>query len=315
MAARQYPAKAFVTDPLRFIARHGQWVLAFGLVLGLLLPGLATGLKPWLPWLVIGLLYVSLLRMSVAGMLAALREVPRMLPTVALMQLAVPLVVLAVAWITGTLTSPVALSLILVSAAPSIVGSPNVVMIMGASPDPALRLMVAGTLLLPLTVIPVFALSPMLSGVWDVVLAALSLLLTILLTSAAAMVTRRMLFPKPGPVVLDRLQGASAIALVVVVVALMPAVVEIARNSWGLLAFWLAIAFGANFGAQALARAFTKGQPRDEALALSFIAGNRNIALFLVSLPPDITAQVLPFIGCYQLPMYLTPILLRRLYA
>ncbi len=289
-------------------------MLAFGLVLGLLLPGPASSLKPYLPWLVIGLLYVSLLRMSVAGMLEAVRKVPRMVPAVLALQLAVPLVILAVAVLTGTLASSVTLSLLLVSAAPSIVGSPNVVMMMGASPEPALRLMVAGTLLLPLTVIPIFALSPMLSGLRDVILAALSLLLTILLTSAAAMLTRRLFFPKPGPVVLERLQGASAIALVVVVIALMPAVVEISRESWGLLAFWLAIAFGANFGAQGAMRLIVSGKPRDEALALSFIAGNRNIALFLVALPPETTAQLLPFIGCYQLPMYLTPILLRRMH-
>ncbi|WP_136442077.1 hypothetical protein [Pacificoceanicola onchidii] len=302
-------------DPLRALARHGQWVLTFGLALGLGLPGLADTLHPWLSWLVVGLLYVSFLRLSVAGMLEALRALPDVMPQVLILQLALPLLVTLIAWITGTLTSPVALALILVSAAPAIVGSPNVVVIMGASPEPALRLMVAGTLLLPLTIIPVFVLSPVLSGVWEVVLAALRLLLTIVLTALAAMLTRRLLFPNPGPVALDRLQGASALALVGVVIALMPAVAEVARTSLSALAFWLAIAFATNFGAQCVGQVLTKRAPRDEGLALSFIAGNRNIALFLVSLPPEATTQILPFIGCYQLPMYLTPLLLRRLYS
>ena len=40
-----------------------------------------------------------------------------------------------------------------------------------------------------------------------------------------------------------------------------------------------------------------------------------NIALFLVGLPASITDPVLIFIGCYQVPMYLTPLLMRRFYA
>ncbi|MEO1398544.1 MAG: hypothetical protein AAFU56_06720, partial [Pseudomonadota bacterium] len=49
--------------------------------------------------------------------------------------------------------------------------------------------------------------------------------------------------------------------------------------------------------------------------ALSIVAGNRNMALFLAALPAATTDPILLFIGCYQIPMYLTPILLGRLYA
>ena len=47
---------------------------------------------------------------------------------------------------------------------------------------------------------------------------------------------------------------------------------------------------------------------------LAIGAGNRNIALFLVALPPEVLAPLMIFIGCWQLPMYLTPLLLPRLY-
>ena len=49
--------------------------------------------------------------------------------------------------------------------------------------------------------------------------------------------------------------------------------------------------------------------------ALAITAGNRNIALFLVALPPETTDALLLFIGCYQVPMYLTPLLMTRFYA
>ncbi|WGW05728.1 hypothetical protein [Tropicibacter oceani] len=304
-----------MTDPLRLAARHGQWVLIAGLVLGLALPSFAGLLRPHLPMMVVGLLFVSLLRMPPSALLGSLPQLPRVSLTALVLQLALPLLVIAAARATGTATTAVALSLTLVAAAPSIVGSPNIVMIMGGRPDHALRLMVAGTVLLPLTVLPVFALSPLLDDAGQVATAALRLLGTIVLTGAAAMATRRLLFPRPSPMTEDRLQGASALALSLFVIALMPAVAVLAQTSTSQLVFWIAVAFAVNFGAQIVTRRLTRSQPRDTSLSLSLIAGNRNIALFLVSLPPETTAQILPFVGCYQLPMYLTPLLMRRLYC
>ena len=55
--------------------------------------------------------------------------------------------------------------------------------------------------------------------------------------------------------------------------------------------------------------------PSVKTVPISIVAGNRNIALFLVALPAEITNPLLIFIGCYQVPMYLTPILMRRLYG
>lgn len=48
---------------------------------------------------------------------------------------------------------------------------------------------------------------------------------------------------------------------------------------------------------------------------LALAAGNRNIALFLVALPAEVMAPIMVFVGCWQVPMYLTPVLLRWLYA
>ena len=80
-----------------------------------------------------------------------------------------------------------------------------------------------------------------------------------------------------------------------------------------MLAGWLALAFALNFGMQILAH--TVLADTIARVPVAIIAGNRNVALFLVALPSDITDPLLIFIGCYQLPMYLTPILLRRFYV
>jgi len=52
----------------------------------------------------------------------------------------------------------------------------------------------------------------------------------------------------------------------------------------------------------------------EETVPYSIVAGNRNIALFLVAMSPDQAEPLLIFLGCYQVPMYLTPILMARLY-
>ena len=44
--------------------------------------------------------------------------------------------------------------------APSVTGSPNFALIMGVSPEAALRLLMVGTALLPATVLPVLILVP-----------------------------------------------------------------------------------------------------------------------------------------------------------
>ena len=50
------------------------------------------------------------------------------------------------------------------------------------------------------------------------------------------------------------------------------------------------------------------------AVPIGIVAGNRNIALFLIALPIMQSEQLLIFLGCYQIPMYLTPIIMRSVY-
>ena len=100
---------------------------------------------------------------------------------------------------------------------------------------------------------------------------------------------------------------------VVIVIGLMSAVGPVLRSDPASLIFWISLAFALNFGAQFVAYLILKSRP--DAVPVSVIAGNRNIALFLVGLPASITDPVLIFIGCYQVPMYLTPLLMRRFYA
>jgi hypothetical protein len=83
----------------------------------------------------------------------------------------------------------------------------------------------------------------------------------------------------------------------------------------GLVLQTLLAAFAINFGLQLLFFVLLQGKRYSvDRVPLSIIAGNRNMALFLTALPVSVTDPMLLFIGCYQIPMYLTPLLLGKLY-
>lgn len=302
-------------NPLIWAARHGPYVLIAGLAVGLFVTPLAHALRPWIPQLVVALLFVSVLRMEPRDILGSLSGLSRGVIAVLALQLALPLLVLGGAWITGTLHNPLVLALMLMTAAPSIVGSPNICVMMGVPPAFAMRLMVMGTALLPVTVVPVFWAAPSLGDVGTVLGAATRLLIVIVLTTACAALVRRLLLPCPSPHALRQLEGASAIALAVFVIGLMPAVTDVARDDPLRALGWLGFALAVNFGAQMIVYRLTRNRvSADMAVPLSIIAGNRNVALFFVSLAPEVIAPALVFIGCYQIPMYLTPLVMTRVY-
>lgn len=294
---------------LRLAARHGRVLLVLGLLAGLLLPRLAADLKPWLPAMVAGLVFVSALRIGLRAAMGNLAQARGSLNAVLALQLGVPLVLTALLALAGMLDAPLGVALVLAMSAPSISGGPAFAAMLGHDPAPAMRLLILGTALLPLTVLPVFALLPALGTPADVALAALRLTAVIAAATAAAFTLRRIAFPDPGPETTRALDGLAALALAVIVVGLMSAVGPALRDDpFGFLG-WLALAFAINFGMQALALSLGASVP------VSVVAGNRNIALFLVALPAAVTDPVLVFIGCYQVPMYLTPVLLGRFYG
>ncbi|MCC0036500.1 MAG: hypothetical protein H6887_14700 [Hoeflea sp.] len=296
-------------------ARHGRLVLIAGLVAGILLPGFAGMVRGVLPELVACMLAVAALRIGPSAARGSLADIHISLRLVAVYQLLLPLVLagafLALGW-DGTLAT----AMVLMAAAPSISGSPNLTIMTGHDPAPALRLMIAGVALLPLTVAPVFLLWPIFGSLGAIALASGKLLLLIGCSSAVAFVIRHRFFPQPSIETLGVIDGVSALLMAVLVIGLMSALGPAITETPGLVGLTLAAAFAINFSLQIAAYMLTGGRGHERSrVAWSIIAGNRNIALFLVALPAAITDPLLLFIGCYQIPMYLTPILLRPLYS
>ncbi len=299
---------------LEFCARHGRWGLVVGLVCGLALPGLAAAMRLWLPHMVAGLLFITAFRIGYRASVGQLTALPRVLSEVLVLQLCLPLLAFALFWALGLSGALAAMAIVLMLAAPSISGSPNFAILMGQDPAPAMQILVVGTALFPLTSLPVLLLlGPDFGGIGGVITTGLSLIVIIALATGAGFVLRARLLPQPSPAHMQRLDGLGVLALAIIVVGLMAGIRPILDQSPLDLAGWVALVFAANFGLQLLASRVTRNLvPASRAGPLSIIAGNRNVALFLLALPVDVTDALLVFIGCYQLPMYLTPLLMRR---
>lgn len=297
-------------------ARHGRALLVLGLLAGVSLPGVALAMKPWLQELVALLLFLAALRVGPARVAGAANAIRRHLGLVLAFQVALPLMAVAGFAAAGLLQGPVAAAVVLMLAASPISGSPNLALLSGAEPAAAFRLLILGTALLPLTVIPVFALMPGLGAISGVLAAASRLLFVIALAGGAALALRRWVIPSPTTRITAALDGLSALVMAIVVVGLMSAVGPALGTRPAAIAGWLALALALNFGMQIAARTLLRNFcPGPDLAATAIIAGNRNIALFLVALPPEVSDRILLFIGCYQIPMYTTPLVMRRLYA
>lgn len=303
-----------IFDILGKVARHGRLCLVLGLIAGLVLPGVAAVLRHWIPELVALLLFFTAFRIGHRDALGV--GLGGAVGQVLVLQLALPvLCAFALIW-SGLGLAPLAVAVVLMLAAPSVTGAPNFTILVGGDPAPALRLLVVGTALLPFTALPVFWLLPQLGDAQAVLWAAGRLTLVVIGAVAVGFLARQFLAPELSDRGRAALDGGTSIALAVIVVGLMSAIgPAFARDPFELL-WWLAAACTVNLGMQVVGYLILRSLGRDRiAVPVGIVSGNRNIALFLVALPAATTDPLLIFIGCYQIPMYLTPILMRRLYA
>lgn len=298
------------------LGRHGRLLLVAGLLAGFLLPGTAFQLRPWLPEMIAALMFVAAMRIGARQAFGSLRGLPVTLGLVLLLQVGLPVALGLGVSVAGLGATTAAAAVVLVTAAPPLAGSPNLAILTGGDPAPALRLLIVGTALLPLSVLPVFALAGLLEGSAAVLSASSKLLAVIVVATSAGFLLRRVALPRPDGEAIAALDGLSALLMAVVVVGLMAGATEALLTTPGVFLAWLALAFAVNLGLQVTgALALRRSPLADQTLPVSIVAGNRNIALFLVALPAEVTEPLLLFIACYQIPMYLTPLLMRGIHA
>lgn len=298
-----------------FLARQGRILLILGLVAGILLPPLADAMRPLIAPLIACLLFLAALRVGPRQAVGALRDLGASAGLATLFQLVMPLCAAAAIHLAGWSGTPLGTFFVLMLAAAPVTGAPNLTIMTGNDPGPALRLLVVGTVLLPLTVVPVFWVTPALGEASEVFGAAGGLLLLIAAAAGLAFTLRLSVLKEATPRLVSTVDGLSALAMGIVVIGLMSAVGPALRDDplrvLAILVLVCAVNFGIQIAATLAARA---AGSRTSSAAIGVTAGNRNIALFLTVLPEDVVGPILLAIGCFQIPMYVTPAALGRFY-
>jgi len=297
-------------------ARHGQFLLLGGLAVGIALPGFAQAMRPMIVPLILIMLFFAAARVGPAGLRAGRHGLGTALVFCLVMQMAMPLLGIAVLEAGGWLGTAFGLGLVLILAGAPITGTPGLTLLVGAQPASALRQVIIGTALLPLTVLPVFWLVPVFPDPGAVIVAAGTLMLYIFLSGGSGILAHRV-WPGLGTSDAARagLDSGIAITMGLIVIGLMSAVGPALFDASG--TFWLLLfGLGAlNFTLQALSAFALRGRvARHDGAGMAVSAGNRNLVLFLGVLPPETIEPMLLLVGAFQVPMYLTPMVMRPLY-
>lgn len=282
------------------------------------MPGLAGFLRDQLTLLILALLFFAALRIDPRTIELNRATLGHDLAVAAALQVFAPAVVLAVVFVAGW-TGAYATILVLIASGSPITGTPPIALMLGLSGPAALRLLVLGTLVLPVTsAVPLHLVFGPSAGL-DLLEPALRLAAIIAVSVGGAALVRSGLLRRLSAEADQALGGVTAILLAVFVLALMDAIQPALLARPGEVAAALVFTCLVCFGLQvAAALTYAAVKPRSGAGyagAIGLAAGNRNIALFLAALPAAQMDPLMVLVGCYQIPMYLTPMVMRPVYA
>jgi len=282
---------------------------------GVLFPPLAAATSGVVTPVVACLMTLVLLRVDFGQVAAYLRRPLLVAALLVWVLFACPLIVFAIVIATG-LDGPLGAAVVIMATGCAATSAPAFARMVGLDGEIALVVAVLSTLLVPFTAPPLalglmgIDLAISLSGLMG------RLALVVGLPLAVSLVIRRL----AGTARLTR-HGRSVDGAVVLLVVLYGFGVMdglqakiIAEPLW--VAGGVALAFAGNFGLNLLtALAFLRASGPRVALSAGLLSGNRNMALYLAVLPAATDERILLFFALCQFPLFLSPFLLRPIYA
>lgn len=298
---------------LRWIGERARWVLALGVLLATVMPGLSEVLRPHMPVFVALVFCVAMARIDLPALLWGMLRPRRLLRLTGLMLLMLwvtPAVLWAGAGAAG-LESAMIEALVYTGAAPPITSAAGLCLMLGLNAALALELTIFASLAAP--VFGPLAVSLLLGESVPIEPLPLAIRMAgmILAGALAATLVRRLAGAERIRSHAMAFDGVAAMALLVFVIPLFDGFWETVLSDPGLALALLVLAVGVNFGTQALlARSLATRIGRAEAGAAGLMWGNRTVALYLAALPPDPVFGL--YVALYQLPMLFTPLVMAK---
>ena len=298
---------------LAFLGGHATWVLFVGVFLGLALPQLSSLARPLLAPCVAVLLTATLVRIDWRLMLAHLRRPGAACVIVAWLLIGAPLLTAGLLTLLP-LPGPLTTALVLMAAAPPILSSAPIAMILGLDGALALVTALIATLLTPLTV-PPLALA-LLGLELDLSVGEFMgrLAVVIAVACVAALMIRRLIGRERLPRVATHLDGLVVTVMLIFAVAIMDGVTDTLLARPLTVGLWLLAAFIANPVLQLAGAAAFAWLGRRRALTVGLVSGNCNMGLLLAAFPPGTDTDVVLYFAVAQLPMYTLPAVMLPFY-
>jgi BASS family bile acid:Na+ symporter len=308
------PALAAVQHFLAASARHGGALLGVGVFAGLLIPPLADAMHWFITPNVVALMTLVLLRVDVGGAISHLKRPLRLAAIIAFHALAAPVLVWA-AILPLNLDPGIAGALVIFATGCAATSSAAFARLVGLDAELTLLATVATTLLVPLTA------PPMVHGLIGIDL-ALSLPgfmgrlgLVVGLPLALSLLVRSWAGPARLAPLGPAIDGAVVWIVVLYGFGVMKGLAARLLEDPAWVAQAAAAAFIVNFALNLVTTlAFSPWGWRFAASG-GLMGGNRNMALYLAILPAAADPRVGLFFALCQFPLFLSPFLLRPVYA
>jgi BASS family bile acid:Na+ symporter len=302
-----------LTPFLALLNRHARLILAGGIFAGLVLPDLASLLRPLVEAAVVASLSLSLLRIDWATVMDWGRRPLRAAAGLGWILIGAPLLTLGAVTLLG-LPPGLSVALVFAAAAPPVTAAPAFALLLGLDAALALVLLVAGTAILPLTLGAVafwlldlelsIGLGPFLARV------ALYIVLPFAISETARRFARRDWLDARA----TEINGLIVLALVIFAIAIMDGVAARALADPWTVAGFTAAAFILNMVLQAIGTAAFFWLGWRGALTMGLASGYRNMAIMLVLTAGMAGPDMWLYVAIAQFPIFVMPMLTNPVY-
>lgn len=307
--------------PVILLGRYPRMALALSVAASFFVPDVSDVLAGYLPHIIVVVLTIAFLRSDIARLIGQWRRPDRLALMTAVIIVVAPFVAHAVLT-AASVPQDLLLPVMIMAAAPPLGSSAHFALYLRLDAETALNLVIAGTLATP------FVAPLILFGALDLPfdvdpLAMMARLgLAIALAIALAEILRAAVGRKRIADEAALLDGIAVAGMIAFLFGIMAGVPDMILTRPDEVIRLLVAAIGAGIGFQlsvlaiAIAVARARGRPLTETAAtVALLAGNRNMGLFLTAIPAGIASTITPFIALYQIPMYLTPLLMAPVYG
>jgi hypothetical protein len=296
------------------VGQHGTIAVALSIFAGLLLPGLASSLKPWLGETIVVLLTLAFLRVEPAALRTLARRPALVVATAAWVMVVTPALLAGTFLMLGfgkTLPD-LYFMLVLQSCAPSLMSSPALAALIGVDVALTLASLLLCTALAPFTA-ALFTHFFLGNALIEPLSFGTKLFLIIGGSALAANVVRRLAGNARIEAHREVVDGLSVIGMFIFAAAAMDGVIAHFLDRPGFVLGLTALTFAVALGMMAITAALFIRAGRHRAFAIGILTGNRNIGLMLTAVGFAVPDLAWLYFGLAQFPIYLLPALLKPL--